>query len=178
MVTPVTNWSRTHIEPWWSVNDHRGLLYSNEEFNDDASLTHWKSLGYTQTKFTGDMYDMRNPEPTWMNKFRCHYNWEHFSWSVYRMGPGTVLPNHSDLYLKFREVYNITDPTKIFRAIVFLEDWQSGHYSEIDGTPIVGWRAGDTVAWRWDTLHAAANVGYTDRYTLQITGLYNENFIL
>ena len=52
-----------------------------------------------------------------------------------------------------------------------MEDWQSGHVFEIEKQPIVEWRAGDYVVWKNDTLHLAANVGKTSRYTLQITGV-------
>jgi hypothetical protein len=62
--------------------------------------------------------------------------------------------------------------------VIFLEDWQSGHYFEIDGTPITAWSAGDVITWRYDVPHVAANVGMTDRYTLQITGVPIENTFL
>jgi hypothetical protein len=163
--------------PWWT-NQHRFLPYINEPFNDSASLAKWKELGYTQTRFTGDMYDMRNSEPTWIDPFRQYFPWQHFSWSVYRMGPGTTLPNHSDTYDKFREIYNVHDTNKIFRAIVFLENWQSGHYFEINEDPVVEWAAGETVIWQYDTRHLAANIGSTDRYTLQITGIVNEDIFV
>lgn len=166
-------WCRVRVDPWWT--DHRELDYINEPFNDPVSLKYWKKLGYTQTKFTGDMYDMRNPEPEWMSPFRKVFPWKHFSWSVYRMGPGCVLPNHQDLFVKFQEIYKVTNPQQICRAVIFLEDWASGHYFEIDGVPMVKWRAGDGVVWRYDTPHLAANVGETDRYTLQITGLIDED---
>jgi len=52
-----------------------------------------------------------------------------------------------------------------------MEDWQSGHVSEIEDTVISEWRAGDYIVWKNDTLHLAANVGKTSRYTLQITGV-------
>ena len=58
----------------------------------------------------------------------------------------------------------------ISRALVLLEDWQSGHYLEVDNNPIVNWSAGDTVEWIYDTPHMAANLGLAPRYTLQITG--------
>ena len=166
-------WSRGHVDPWWST--HRDLEYINEPFNDADSLELWRSLGYTQTRFTGDMYDMRYPEPNWIDTFRTHFSWQHFSWSVYRMRPGSVLPNHADTYARFVRIYDIKDPTTIHRAVVFLEDWQSGHYFEIDGTAMTGWQAGDTITWRHDVPHLAANVGMTNRYTLQITGIPIEN---
>ena len=170
ILDPVKKWGIGKIEPWWG-NQHRELPYINEPFNDPESLSLWKQLGYTQSKFTGDMYDMRFSEPSWMDPFRRHFaGWKHFSWSVYRMGPGCVLPNHSDTYDRFKKIYNITDSNTIHRAVVFLEDWQSGHYLEIDNVPVTGWTAGTTVVWQNEVLHLAANMGMTDRYTLQITG--------
>lgn len=161
------------IEPWWV--SHRDLPYVNEPFNDELALKEWRDLGYTQTRFTGDMYDMRNPEPQWVKPFRHYFPWQHFSWSVYRMGPGTVLPEHSDIYAKFVKLHDVTDIGSIYRAVIFLEDWQSGHYFEIDRLPVTGWHAGDYIIWQGSTPHLAANVGKTDRYTLQITGIPDED---
>lgn len=174
LVVSSTKWKIYSIEPWWQ-DHYLSLPYANEPFNDADSLAEWKSLGYTQQRFTGDMYDMRNPEPEWIKPFRLRFPWKHFSWSVYRMGPGTTLPNHSDLYSRFREIYRIDDVESIFRAVVFLEGWQSGHYFEIENHPVTEWQAGDCVVWQGSTKHLAANVGKTDRYTLQITGVPNEN---
>lgn len=172
MATPADSkrWKRQSISPWWT-DQHLSLPYVNEPFNDPVALQEWRDLGYTQTRFTGDMYDMRNAEPEWVKPFRDLFPWQHFGWSVYRMGPGCVLPNHSDTYARFRDLFSIADPESICRAVVFLEDWQSGHYLEIDGTSITHWHAGDTIVWRGSTLHLAANVGKTNRYTLQITGV-------
>ena len=85
-----------------------------------------------------------------------------------------ILPVHQDHYTKYQQVANITDPQKIRRAIVFLEDWASGHYFEVDGNPILNWRAGDYVIWEYDTPHFAGNFGITPRYTVQITGFEKE----
>jgi hypothetical protein len=87
------------------------------------------------------------------------------------MDTGTVLPNHQDLYKKYVQIFDLEgQEQKIYRAIVFLEDWQSGHYAEYDGIPYVGWRSGDCVIWHYDLPHMAANIGLLPRYTLQITG--------
>jgi hypothetical protein len=167
------SWKRVHVDPWWV--SHRSLDYVNEPFNDPQSLKLWQELGYTQTRFTGDMYDMRRCEPGWIDGFRHFFKWQHFSWSVYRMTPGCVLPCHGDTYKKFIEIHAIKQPEHICRAVIFLESWQSGHYFEINSCPITSWLAGDGVIWRYDTPHIAANVGQTDRYTLQITGVPDED---
>lgn len=174
IVDHTDRWGHGHIQPWWT-EQHRILDFVNEPFNDPVSLSEWRSLGYTQIKFTGDMYDMRNVEPQWIEPFREEFPWRYFSWSVYRMTPGRVLPNHSDTYARFCEIYDIHDIDQIFRAVVYLEDWQSGHYGEVDSTPVIKWEAGDYIIWQGDTPHLAANNGKTDRYTLQITGVPDEN---
>ena len=170
MATPGNNaWAQGHITPWWGLA-HRELPYVHEIFNDLASLTEWQALGYTQLRFTGDMYDMREIEPTWMAGFDEYFPWKNLSWSVYRMGPGSVLPMHSDTYAKFKEIHNLKNTASVVRTIVFLEDWNSGHYLEMNGTPVTQWRAGDWVSWNNDFPHLAANMGKTNRYTLQLTG--------
>jgi|TARA_R110002074_G_scaffold164043_3_gene323573 hypothetical protein len=162
------NWYQGHMDPYWN-GEYKDLMYINEPFNDPVSLKEWRNLGFTQTKFTGDMYDMRQTEPKWMVSVQEALPWKYFSWSVYRMNPGSTLPMHGDTYARFRELYAWDGD--IHRAVIYMEDWQSGHISEIEDTVITDWRAGDYVVWKNDTQHLAANVGKTARYTLQITGV-------
>jgi hypothetical protein len=87
------------------------------------------------------------------------------------MHTGTVMPNHSDLYRRYIELFNLTGrETTIRRALVLLEDWKSGHYLEVMGSSVVEWSAGTVLQWTYDTPHMAANIGLEDRYTLQVTG--------
>ena len=162
------NWYQGHMDPYWN-GEYKDLMYINEPFNDPVSLKEWRNLGFTQTKFTGDLYDMRQTEPKWMVSVQEALPWKYFSWSVYRMNPGSTLPMHGDTYARFRELYAWDGD--IHRAVIYMEDWQSGHISEIEDTVITDWRAGDYVVWKNDTQHLAANVGKTARYTLQITGV-------
>jgi hypothetical protein len=171
MEIPATNnvWAQGHVDPWWDLQ-HRDLNYINEQFNDMQSLREWRRLGYTQTRFTGDMYDMKQTEPDWITPFRNIFPFERFGWSFYRMPPGSVLPAHRDTYDRFKLIHGLETTQSVVRTIVFLEDWASGHYLEMNAHPFTGWRAGDWVSWRDDFLHLAANMGQTDRYTLQLTG--------
>ena len=56
------------------------------------------------------------------------------------------------------------------RIVVFLEDWKSGHISEVNGVQVSNWHAGDYMLWESDCPHLAANIGLDKRYTLQLTG--------
>lgn len=160
------------LYPFWN-DEYKFLDYHNEIFNDSEQLQHWKDLGYAD-KFTGDMCDMRRPQPGWNQRFLEIFDglgWKDIGTSYYRMNTGTVLPTHSDLYKKYIELFNLQSREHtIRRAIVFLEDWQPGHYAEYMNVAYVNWRAGAVVEWKYDTPHMAANLGLTPRYTLQITG--------
>ena len=160
------------FEPFWN-DEYKHLNYINEPFNDTESRDRWMLAGYPN-RFTGDMCDMRSPQPSWNQRFIDIFTglgWKDIGTSYYRMNTGTVLPTHGDLYLKYIELYNLQGQEhRIRRAIVFLEDWASGHYFEGMGVPLTNWVAGTVIEWTYDTPHMAANIGPAPRYTLQITG--------
>ena len=160
------------IPVFWDLEYH-DLDYVNESFNDVELLTKWTALGYPN-RFTGDMCDMRHRQPAWNTQFVDHFTakgWKDIGTSYYRMNTGTVLPTHGDLYKRYVEIFRLQgQETRIHRAIVFLQDWQPGHYAEYETKPFVNWSAGDVVEWCYDTEHMAANLGINPRYTLQITG--------
>jgi hypothetical protein len=160
-----------HINPWWGIL-HRSLNYQNEPFNNNKDIIKWRDIGFTHSKFTGDMYDMRNTEPAWMklNLLQDVFQFSHLSWSFYRMGPGVILPQHIDTFVKFKSLYNTKNKT-IVRGLVMLEDWQQGHYLDMNGFANTSWKAGDYYIWEEDCPHTAANIGMNNRYTLQLTGL-------
>lgn len=157
---------------FWN-DEYKTLDYENEPFNDVVSSTTWIGQGYP-SKFTGDMCDMRKPQPTWNQRFVDHFaaqGWKDVGTSYYRMPTGTCLPVHGDLYLKYIDLFDLRGQEHtIRRAIVFLEDWKSGHYFEAQGVATVGWSAGTVMEWTYNTPHMAANMGLDPRYTLQITG--------
>ena len=170
------SYHRYQLYPFWN-NEYKTLNYVNETFNDSESLELWLSLGYAN-QFTGDMCDMRSPQPTWNQRFVDMFagqGWKDIGTSYYRMTTGTVLPTHGDLYKKYIEVFDLKGREHtIRRAIVLLEDWKSGHCLEIMGRPITDWKAGTVIEWAYNTPHMAANIGLEPRYTLQITGHVND----
>jgi hypothetical protein len=160
------------IEAFWD-DEYKRLDYANEDFNAPEDVESWKSMGF-DAKFTGDLCDMRKPQPTWNDRLIKIFQdkgWQDIGTSYYRMMPGTVLPTHQDRYVKYVKLFNLEHKlSSIRRAVIFLEHWQSGHYAEYQGRPHINWSAGSTVEWTFDTPHMAANIGATPRYTLQITG--------
>ena len=167
-----TNIRKYQLHAFWD-SSYAGLNYVNEPFNDLDQVDIWQGQGYAN-RFTGDMCDMRHTQPTWNQRFIDIFagqGWLDIGTSYYRMSTGTVLPTHQDRYVKYISLFGLRDREHtIRRAIIFLEDWQPGHYAEYEDRPFVDWRAGAVVEWTYDTPHMAANLGITPRYTLQITG--------
>ena len=166
------SYHRYQLYPFWD-SEYKNLNYVNESFNDEVSTAQWIQQGYPY-RFTGDMCDMRSPQPVWNQRFIDIFvgqGWKDVGTSYYKMTTGTVLPTHGDLYLKYIKLFDLQGREHtIRRAIVLLEDWKSGHCLEIIGCPITDWKAGTVIEWPYDTPHLAANIGIDPRYTLQITG--------
>lgn len=132
----------------------------------------WVNLGYQGT-FGGGTYDMQNTMPEWATPFFSIFPGKQVGITFFKMKVSNILPTHVDTYKRYIEVNNIKNPHSIKRAIVFLEDWKSGHIFEIENRPITDWKAGDFVLWNYGTPHMAANIGVDPRYTLQITFVDN-----
>lgn len=169
----ISSVTKFNIEPFWG-DAYRYLDYAKEPFSNPYDTQQWLNLGFAN-KFVGSMCDMRKAQPVWTNaiiaKFEEQLGWKDVCTCYYRMDPGTILPTHQDTYKRYIDLFELEKcPQSVYRAVMFLEDWASGHYLEVAGEPIVNWRAGDVVTWWYDTPHLAANMGYTPRYTLQLTG--------
>lgn len=156
------------IKPFWS-NEYRYLNYQRESFNCKQDVIRWQSQGYSQTHFTGSLYDMKNSMPEWCDPFFSLFKGTNIGLSFYRMDTCNILPHHKDTFEYYKKLFSIEENMSIWRAIIFLEDWKPGHIFEIENNPITNWKAGQYVLWQYDAEHMAANLGLEPRYTAQIT---------
>jgi hypothetical protein len=153
------------------IKKYKNLTYINKPFNDENTIDKWKSLGHNYERYTGLMRDQSQELPKWCYEVSKQFSLRNSGITLYCMTPGTIMPEHSDTFIKYREIMNLKSTDNVGRVVIFLEDWKSGHYFEIDETPIVKWKRGDYVMWKNDTPHMAANLGRENRYTMQITGV-------
>ena len=154
------------------IKEYKNLTYINKPFNDKDTIQRWKSLGHNYQNYTGLMRDQSQKLPEWCYEVAKQLPLQNSGITLYCMTPGIIMPEHSDTFIKYREIMNLKPTDNVGRAVVFLEDWKSGHYFEINETPIVNWKKGDYVLWENDTPHMAANLGKENRYTMQVTGIY------
>ena len=96
--------------------------------------------------------------------------------SVIKQEPGNIIPKHRDMFFKIKEKYPNAE-AELVRANIFLEDWKSGHYLEFDEQPYTHWKANEGYLINNEVIHLSANAGLEDKYTLQISGFYNDSAI-
>ena len=162
------------INPFWD-DEYKYLSYRKEPFNNPKDLEMWREQGYTQPVelFTGTMCKHGEGQPSWTSKIvewlEKDFGWKDVGVNYYRMETGCILPLHGDIYKQYTEMFNIT-LDQVERVLLFMEDWRSGHYFEVDGNPIMDYKAGTYAWWIGDVEHMAANIGKGYRYTLQLTG--------
>lgn len=167
------------VEKIWDLTgiDHE-LDWKRKPFNDPIQVEEWIDMGFPGENFNGNLVDSSEPGnlPSWV--WKVAYDnfpmYDNVGISLFMMTPGDMIPEHKDTYQRYIEVFEVENTNKIWRTLVMLEDWKSGHYLEIDRVPLVDWNAGDTFSWPFDSPHMAANLGRENRYTLQITGTRND----
>jgi len=163
-----------NIKPFWD-NEYKNLDYRKEIFNDEYAIEEWRKQGYNNDidSFSGKMANYEDVLPSWHNKIldwvEEEFQLKDIGCCYYRMGTNDIIPNHIDAYNVYREKFNCKTED-VYKILVFLEDWKSGHYFEVKGKPFVKWKSGDYISWTGNTEHFAANIGIEYRYTLQITG--------
>ena len=146
----------------------------------------WKDdlVNYTYTKkipFVGKLFD--HLDRTYYNKGHVLQsfdddvpNAQHFknalnvttdSLSWVCIEPNVIVPTHRDTFYPIRETYNV-NLEQCFRYIVFLEDWQFGHYVGFTNKNITKWKAGDVYKFDSTELHYAVNVSNLRFHTCQV----------
>ena len=96
-----------------------------------------------------------------------------YSLSVIKQMPGQTIPEHFDTFYKFSKNNNCKKED-VCRLNFFLEEWKTGHYFEILGEPFVKWNKMNFKIIRYNEPHLSGNMGMEPKYTMQITGLYEE----
>jgi hypothetical protein len=164
------NYRLGYVKPWWPKDDFKNLNYVYTPLTNTDDEERWITEGYTGVTLNGGLYNMKNPMPNYAQPFFTMFDWENVGLSFYKMNTLDMLPMHQDAYNSYVKMFNTT-AENVWRCVVFLEDWKSGHYFEIDGKALCNWRAGDYVYWNNDVPHFAGNIGTEPRYTMQITGM-------
>jgi hypothetical protein len=149
---------------------------SDSESSDaryQARVEETRSLGFFHAGNSEYFQHFEEDLPEFAHHMRDLSGLEHPVVSMILQNPGQCIPWHRDQYFKLRLKLGIT-PERIARYLVFLEDWQTGHYFEVAGVPCVQWKKGDVITFGSGQYHLSGNLGLSPKLTLQITGVVNE----
>lgn len=88
--------------------------------------------------------------------------------------PGNVITLHRDTFFKIKQEYP-NDDRILVRGNIYLKDWEVGHiiqYKDLDGEwkNSTHWKQGEGLLWDNGPEHIGANIGLTNKYTLQVSG--------
>jgi hypothetical protein len=163
--------NRQHIIPFWNDRDIYGIKFTTPtESTIGFDLENKNDLELYNSRITANIF---RGLPDFLNEIQFYAEFKNMQnkvYAVHEMLPGTLLPLHRDKYSFYKKKNNIEDSNKIIRIILFLQDKEPGHILEIDNYSVSNWLAGDWISWIGTDLHLAANLGNSNRYTLQITG--------
>jgi hypothetical protein len=87
------------------------------------------------------------------------------SWTC--IEPGQAIPVHTDAFYKLRQINNV-NIDQCLRYLVFLQEWQLGHFVEFEDVNIGIWNKGDVWVFDHTSKHCAANASNVRFVTCQI----------
>lgn len=161
----------SHINISWG-DRHQHLDYVDEDFKDPVKLEEWKKSGFDLARLKIGLHQLKSPYD-WMQCVTDVVDTlkiKNPAYCIHRLTPGNFLPTHSDLYSYYAKINNISDIDQIIRFIIFLDDAVPGQILIVGDQVYNSYKKGDVAYWTGTTPHLAANLGNSNRYTLQITG--------
>jgi hypothetical protein len=94
--------------------------------------------------------------------------------STIKQPPGNVITIHRDTFFQIKQRFPDRSETKV-RANIYMEDWKVGHVLQYQNEQDEWktndhWTSGQGFIWDGKPLHIGANIGYHDKYTMQVSG--------
>ena len=136
-------------------NEYKNLGYEKHPAYE-GDITEWKRQGYTHTSFTGEMKVVKG-DYIWLNKIAEEIGLSNCGFTFYKMSTGDIMPRHADHFNMYQKIYNV-EKSKVWRAVVVLQDWEPGHYFDIEHRAIVNYKRGEYVLFDAHCEHSAANI--------------------
>ena len=100
--------------------------------------------------------------------------------SLIKQYPGNIIPWHYDTHITFKNLIKNNEKLKtkkVIRYMVFLTDWDWGHYFCVGNRVCHQWKAGDIITWDPIIHHCGSNAGMSAKITLNITGTIEKDSI-
>jgi hypothetical protein len=172
----------TDINKLVKNNKKKHMLYVvNEDkkyknFKLNSRISSFKKWGYKkdQTQF----YQYFSDEfPNIFKRFINFSKLDFATGSIIKQYPGNILPWHYDTHVTFKSKIKDLKNKEIIRYMIFLTDWNWGHYFAVGNSVIHQWKKGDVITWKNHMHHCGSNAGMIPKMTMNITGIVNKQSV-
>lgn len=153
-------------------------LFLNADYSEE-----WKEIatesGYGENEPTIKTYNNGNTKfyQIFWNKDKVDFkligeqlNMQIETISSIKQEPGFCIPPHRDAFYQLKQKYNKKLPGLPVRVNIFAQDWQPGHFLQVENEVITNWKQGEGYVWDSTPLHSSANAGLKSKYTVQVSG--------
>ena len=159
----------------WNIDDFKILKYKLDP--DPIICQEYSTIGHSLEAMK--FHNCFEPDINFsLDKILINFNFlSKIRTAVNLFTPGQYIPLHADKYEKFIKINQLPNSDPIVRIILMLEDNEPGQFLQIENTIVSSWKAGDWFSWKSSANHAFYNLSKKKRYSLQITGLSNDQYI-
>lgn len=142
------------------------IIHDNDRWSGHPELEKYNRLSgefYSDTSFCFNQFDAWSPEIKHLDlQLPIPVIRNQSYWWIIKLKPGKLQPIHIDPHTVERK--------NTIRYSMFLKDWEPGHIFLYEDKALMDYKAGDLYQWEYSTMpHGVANIGFTNRFTLQIT---------
>lgn len=136
-----------------------------------------KEYGYTEhsTRVWKNIFKNPKLEFEWERDIIKELPFSQATSAVVLQPPGVVMPWHQDSYMYFKRIVSPELSNRLVRFLLFLKDWEMGQLLQIGNSMLTHWKAGEVAVWHPTVYHVAANVGFTNKWTCNITGVLTDS---
>lgn len=169
-----------HVDISHVTHDMLENLVFTERTETKEAGGFWTTLNVATPNFPVDsdivFQSFGNTCPDWVNGVYHQFaNWLHYGMvTVNKLTPGCFIPPHRDMLYRIQQKVKQEklDTTGLVpvRVNLFLQNKQLGHMFEMSGKYLDSYSQGDYTIITPDQVHSVANLGYLNRYTMQLTG--------
>ena len=152
-----------------------GKLIPNELSPNSLGATKLDHIRFGYNEHNSKYYqwiDSKDSLPDLFEKIKKLCGLEEGTAAIFKQDPGNTNPWHFDTYLSTLQKTDLKLEQNhlIRRYLIFLENWDWGHFIQVGNNVLANWKVGDIYTWKTGMYHLSCNAGIKPKWTCQITG--------
>ena len=173
------------------IDGNVNLEFLTDEMLSDIDFTHtisddyyrnplWDQLGVSMPNYPKESLELKQvydeQGPSWVFHIKDQFDsWVlHSTVTLSMLAPGKITPPHKDEMYRLQNSAKCSniDTSKLepVRVNILLQDKKIGHFFDMGRLALSNYSKGDYIIIRPGAMHSCGNIGYENRYTMQISG--------